>query len=197
MPGSANAQTLADQPQDQREAVRKILGLGGDWELGAKTVLIGFIGDKFTNDKYVLLAPLVDLKHLAVIDSPSEDRAFVHCEKLENIESLYFNNCKFTGVGLRHLSRCKKLKTVNIEGAPISDEGLAALTQFEAVEILWVSHEKSPSKVTAVGVRKLKSLKKLKQLSLEVADLPDRLQDEMKTALPGCEISLSKSHADR
>ncbi len=43
--GSVSVQTLADQPKEQREAVRKILDLGGDWELGAKTVLIGFIAE--------------------------------------------------------------------------------------------------------------------------------------------------------
>lgn len=190
LPCDAAAQSLADQPQAQRDAVRQILDLGGDWESGRQTVLIGFIGTKFTNDTFPLLTPLVDLKRLALFEIPADDRAFVHCAKLEKIESLQMDACKFSGVGLKHLVNCKQLKNVDIEETPITDEGLAVLAKFTSIESLQISHSTTHSRITSAGVRTLKTLTKLKHLSLDLSDLPEGLEQEMTMALPNCEVSL-------
>ncbi len=189
----SRAQSFADQPKEQRDAVRKILDLGGDWELSSKTVLIGFIGDKFTNDKFSLLAPLVDLKTLAFFEVPADDRALIYCRNLEELEWLQMDNCKFSGIGLINLAQCKKLKNVCIEETPITDEGLAALAKFDALETLYISHCETLSKITAAGVRKLKLLKKLKHLSIDMTDLPDGLEQVMASALPNCRLWLTGS----
>lgn len=189
--------TLAEQPKAQRNAVIRILELGGDWELPSKTVLIGFIGEKFTNETFSLLEPLTDLKHLAFFSIPADDAAFAHCKKLTNVEWLQIADCKFDGTGLRHLSGCKKLRIVYIEETPITDEALEAIAKHPSIETLNIEHCEIPSKITRTGVLKLATLKNAKQIYIDMAEDPAGLEAEMKALLPNCELSFTHSPANR
>ncbi len=71
---SQSNRTILDQPVEQQRAVEKIIKLGGDWEAPSKTVLIGFQGDKFTNETFALLSPLSDMRILYLNDIPADDR---------------------------------------------------------------------------------------------------------------------------
>lgn len=109
-----STKTILDQPLDQQASVKKILSLGGDWEAPSKTVLIGFIGAKFTNETFELLKPLVEMRILYLSDIPANDKAFEHCKDLEALEEIQIRDCKFDGTGLKHLAKCKRLKRVII-----------------------------------------------------------------------------------
>ena len=189
--------TLADQPDKQRNAVKRILELGGDWESPRKTVLIGFIGDKFTNETFSLLEPLADVKHLAFFNVPADDSAFKHYENLENVEWLDITTCKFNGTGLRHFSKCEKLRNIYIAETSFTDEALEILAKFPSIETLTIENVYVPSRITSEGVRKLSALKNVRQLDIDMAENPADLEAEMKAVLPNCEFSLTQSPAIR
>ena len=153
-----SAKTIIDQPLNQQVSVKKIIALGGDWEAPSKTVLIGFIGDKITNETFELLKPLAEMRILYLSAIPADDRAFVHCKDLQALEEIQIRDCKFEGTGLKHLSKCKRLKRVIISETPISDECLEIISQFESVETLSIENFGIASKITKVGVRRLSSL---------------------------------------
>lgn len=190
-------QTFADQPESQRKAVKKILDLGGDWELPSKTVLVGFIGDKFTNETFSLLEPLTDLKHLSFFDIPADDSAFEHCKELVNIEWLQISKCNFTGAGLRHLSKCSKLRNVWIEETSMTDNALETLASYSSIELITVENIDVPSKITRAGILKLAKLKNAKQIYIDMAEHPADLEAEMKALLPNCEFCFTHSPANR
>lgn len=184
--------TLSDQPIEQQSAVREILRLGGDWEAGPKTVLIGFFGEKFTEEKFQLLTPLVDLRILYLSELPVDDSALEHCTTLKQIEQLQIEYCKFTGVGLKHFKQSKNLKRIHFQDTPITDEGLTELAKFASLELLEINHTELSPKITAKGIRQLKSLKKLKHLWLDMNTVPEGLKEELQKSLPKCDISLSE-----
>jgi len=184
--------TLADQPAAQQTAVREILKSGCDWEAGSKTVLIGFIGDKFTKEKFKLLTPLVDVRILYFQDLPVDDSALVHCDKLKRIEYLQIETCKFTGVGLKHFSESKSLKRLFIEDTPITNDGLAEIANLKNLESISIGNYDVPSKLTEGGLRKLTSLKRLKQLDITMVEVPEGFEEEVQKLMPDCEVHLDQ-----
>jgi len=184
--------TLADQPVAQQTAVREILKLGGDWEAGSKTVLIGFIGDKFTKEKFKLLTPLVDVRILYFQDLSVGDSALVHCDKLKRIEYLQIVSCKYTGVGLKHFSESKSLKRLFIEDTPITDDGLEEIANLKNLEFISIDNYHVPSKLTEGGIRKLTSLKQLKQLDITMVQVPEGFEEEVQKLMPDCEVHLGQ-----
>jgi len=184
-------QRLAERSEAQRNAVKRILPLGGDWEFPSKTILIGFVGDKFSNETFSLLEPLTDLKHLLFSSIPADDTAFAHCKKLTNVEWLQINGCKFDGTGLRHLSGCRKLRVVYIDETPITDAALKTLANHPSIETLCIEHFDIPSRITRTGVLELAALKNARQIYIDMAEDPADLEAEMKALLPNCEFSFT------
>lgn len=189
---SQSNRTILDQPIEQQRAVEKIIKLGGDWEAPSKTVLIGFDGDKFTNDTFALLSPLTDLRILFLDEIPADDKALEHCKELESIEEISITNCRFNGTGLKHLSKCKGLKTIRFTDTPINDEALEIISKFESLERLFIVNWDLPSKVTHLGVRKLSVLRKAKQISIDLTEMPSGFESDMRRLLPKCDVHIGK-----
>lgn len=185
-----SAKTIIDQPLNQQVSVKKIIALGGDWEAPSKTVLIGFIGDKFTNETFELLKPLAEMRILYLSAIPADDRAFVHCKDLQALEEIQIRDCKFEGTGLKHLSKCKRLKRVIISETPISDECLEIISQFESVETLSIENFDIASKITKVGVRRLSLLKNAKQIDVDMTQQSSEVELELKKLLPKCDLHI-------
>ena len=149
-----STKTILDQPLDQQASVKKILSLGGDWEAPSKTVLIGFIGAKFTNETFELLKPLSEMRILYLSDIPADDKAFEHCKGLEALEEIQIRDCKFDGSGLKHLAKCKRLKRVIIADTPVNDECLEIISHCESLEYLSIENFDIASEVTQADRRR-------------------------------------------
>ena len=186
-----STKTILDQPLDQQASVKKILSLGGDWEAPSKTVLIGFIGAKFTNETFELLKPLSEMRILYLSDIPADDKAFEHCKGLEALEEIQIRDCKFDGSGLKHLAKCKRLKRVIIADTPVNDECLEIISHCESLEYLSIENFDIASEVTQAGVRKLTSLKNAKQIYVDLTQQSSELELELKKLLPKCDVSIT------
>lgn len=184
--------TLSDQPESQQSAVREILRLGGDWEAGSKTVLIGYLGENFTNDKFLLLKPLTDLRLLYFQDVPADDSAFEHCAALNQVKQLQMDSCEFTGAGLIHFANSKSLERIIIEDTPITDDGLASIAKLTSLRSVSIANYNVQPTISAKGIRALRTLKNLKQLSVTMDSVPDGLKAKMERLLPCCEVDLNQ-----
>jgi len=180
------AQTLANQPEAQQQSVRQILALGGDWEAPSKTLLIGFIGEKFTEEKFALLAPLVDVKILYFQDVAAKDDALFHCREMRDVWQLQIQSCAFSGVGFKHFAKAKNLKRLFIEDAPITDDGLASIAMLTNLELLYISCVETPTKITMDGLRRLRSLAKLKEMCITMPIASQETENELRQMLPNC-----------
>lgn len=186
-----SAKTILDQPLDQQASVKKIIELGGDWEAPSKTVLIGFIGDKFTNETFQLLKPLSEMRILYLSDIPADDNAFKHCKALSALEEIQIRDCKFDGTGLKNLAKCKRLKRVIIAETPINDECLEILSHYESLEVVSIENFDIASKITQAGVRKLSLLKNAKQIYVDLTQQSSEVELELKKLLPQCDVSIT------
>ena len=180
------AQTLAGQPEDQRRSVRQILAMGGDWEAPSKTLLIGFIGDKFTDETFALLAPLVDVRILYFQDVPAKDDALIHCLNLRNVTQLQVDSCSFSGVGFKNFAEAKGLKRLFVEDTPITDAGLASIAKLSHLELLEISGFETPTQITINGLRELKRLENLKEVFITMPHATRDMEDEIRRLLPHC-----------
>ena len=186
-----SAKTILDQPLDQQASVKKIIELGGDWEAPSKTVLIGFIGAKFTNETFELLKPLSEMRILYLSDIPADDKAFVHCKDLQALEEIQIRECKLDGTGLKHLAKCKRLNRVVISDTPINDDCLEILSHCESLEVLTIENYTIASKITQAGVRKLSLLKNAKQIYVDLTQESSELELEFKKLLPKCDVCIT------
>jgi hypothetical protein len=186
-----SSKTILDQPLDQQTSVAKIIALGGDWEAPSKTVLIGLVGEKFTNETFELLKPLKEMRILYLSEIPADDNAFEHCKDLHAIEEIQIRNCKLTGTGLKHLAKCKRLQRVIISETPISDECLEIISHFESVETLSIENFDTASKITEAGIRRLSTLKKAKQIDIDITQPSSELEAELRRLLPKCKVHIA------
>jgi hypothetical protein len=186
-----STKTILDQPQDQQVSVRKIISLGGEWEAPSKTVLIGYIGDEFTNETFELLKPLKEMRILFLSAIPADDKAFESCKDLEALEEIQIRNCKFDGTGLKHLAKCKRLKHVIISETPINDKCLEIISNFKSVETVSIENFDIANKITHAGIRSLSSLKNAKQITVDTSQQSSELERELKEQLPKCDVRIA------
>jgi hypothetical protein len=70
--------------------------------------------------------------------------------------------------------------------ATVNDDTLAAIAHFENLQQLWLNGEIS---MTDAGLEHLKGLKRLRDLSLADASVSVAAVEDLRRALPGCEIT--------
>ncbi len=123
------------------------------------------------------LRGLTKLKELSLAPSSVDDAAFAHLSGLKNLESLsvtyYLRD--FNGTGLGYIS--ENLRSLSVNGATLTAEGLAYLPRFRKLERLAISG-------TAVGADANKTLQD--QMLQGLAALPNlESLDLTKTILDG------------
>ena len=174
------------------EAAAEIRRLGGDTEAGEKIVLAGMFGPNFTNEKFELLEPLVDLRMLSVIDSPATDSAFSHCKHLQNVDYVSLESCSLSGECFRHLTNNTNLKTLFIEDSPITNDGLGEILNFTKLERLSLDFWDVPSQITTIEIGKISQLNNLKQFYITMKNVPDGLEESLRSAMPNCDVNISE-----
>lgn len=93
---------------------------------------------------------------------------------------------RLSGTGLSHLSVKAKLRTLTLNDCPdLSDAGLAEIATFQNLEELSLS---GASGFSEAGLASIKKLRKLRSLGLERTMLSDPVVDDLRAALPDCEV---------
>ncbi len=89
-----------------------------------------------------------------------------------------------TDAGLAHLTEFGQLKELYLDGTGITDAGLLHLKAVGALE--WLSL--SSTRMTDAGLEHLQSLRKLVHLEIEHTDITDAGVSRFQEALPKCKI---------
>jgi len=73
---------------------------------------------------------------------------------------------------------------------PITDEALEIISKVESLERLFIVNFEVASRVTHHGVRKLSALKRVKQITVDLTEMPPDFQMDMRALLPKCDVHI-------
>lgn len=141
----------------------------------------------------------------------TEDEHMPHIANLTSLKSLDLGtHAGVSNAGLAYLSELKNLRALNLLGTSVTDDGLAHLARLTGLCVLWLAK----TKITGAGLAHLAGLKSLRMLGLSGTAISDadlfhlktlsNLEylaldstqvtgegvEELKKALPDCEISV-------
>jgi len=123
---------------------------------------MNLVGAKIQDSQLALLQPVND--QLAVLNlsrTSITDEGLKNLENLPNLRKLHLENTKITDAGLAHLKNLQNLEYLNLYGTAVSDAGLTDLQGLKNLKALYLWQ----TKVTPTGV------------------------EQLKTALPNCQIN--------
>jgi len=205
--------------QRQREAVTRILNLGGavrfDYQKATKDRANAFdpsapppgprwlrdaVGKEIFQD-----VVMVDLK-----GKPITDRDLEELNRLPKLENLNLGKTQVTSVGMIHLASMKNLKYLSLWDTQVDDDGLrhlAGLTKLQALILdgtqvtdAGLKHLETlvgldewlgltGTKVTDSGLEHLKGLTKLRQVNVRMTQVTSDGAKELQKHLPKAMIS--------
>lgn len=139
-------------------------------------------GDRLTDRGLVHLGGLVRLEGLKLEGHPAEITAagLAHLSGLRRLEGLILHDSCVKSLG--PLGRLDRLKVLDVSGAPIDDDGLAAVAGLRALEQLDLTR----TRVGPAGLAHLAGLDRLKLLIIEGSAVTDASLGRL-AGLPGLE----------
>lgn len=115
---------------------REIIRLGGDWESGAKPLLVSFLGDKFESRHFEMLKHLPTVEYFHAEGCAIDDFALSCLSEARQIERLDFKACKLESQRLSLLRGNRELREIHLEAIAVSDnliDEIASLKQIKEV----------------------------------------------------------------
>jgi hypothetical protein len=142
------------------------------------------INADITDAGMVHVAGLPNLRTLRVIGHIT-DRGLAHLKNLTNLESLELESTYITDAGLAHLQGMKNLRSLNLYSTDIRGSGLVHLQDLPQLAELNLG----ATNISDAELANLKKFKSLKILRLINTGTTARAVTDLRTALPGCEVS--------
>ncbi len=125
------------------------------------------------------LSPLTEFKNLKVLDlGKTQVSDLSPLAELKNLSTLYLGNTQVSD--LSPLAALKNLESLNLSNTQLSN--LSPLAELKNLEKLWLSDTQ------VSDVSPLAALKNLKWLSLYNTQVSDEQVQELRQALPNCDI---------
>ena len=115
---------------------------------------MNLVGDKIQDSQLALIQP-VD-QQLAVLNlsrTGVTDEGLKSVENLPNLRKLHLENTKITDAGLSHLKNLKSLEYLNLYNTAVTDAGMTDLQGLKNLKTLYLWQ----TKVTPAGVEQLKA----------------------------------------
>ncbi len=134
------------------------------------------------------LAHFKDCKHLTSLNlagTQVSDAGLAHLKDCKNLRGLVLNGLQVSDVGLAHLKDCQNLTNLELAITQVSDAGLAHFKNLTSLEL-------GATRVSDAGLPDLASLPSLAKLSLVSTRVSLRGHEQLKTALPKCQITWSE-----
>ena len=152
-------------------------------------------GTQFTDAAVAHLRGLPKLETLVLAGAQVSDANLVHLKGLSNLHELRLFQTQVTDAGLLHLQGLTKLETLGLvawDRPQITDAGLTHLKGLTNLKTLNVNG----LQITDASLKHLKGLKNLKNLNLLRTKVSRAGVDQLKEALPNCNIHLRASWSD-
>jgi len=142
-----------DRRAEKSEALARIWQLGGDHETySGETHLIGFYGEKFTDDEFAMLSNFSKTRMLGISNTPATDKALAPVAAMQELENLQISECEFTGDGFKYLTLLPALEQLHIDDVPIDDRAVDHLLAMRSLKTLYIG----VSRLSDKGIARLK-----------------------------------------
>ncbi len=169
--------TLAAHPR----AVKCVLDLGGTIKLANEDKV-------WTDDDVRTLEDLPQIDHEAEVDLHDnkhlDDAAVALIVEMPQLARLDLSGTRLTSNGLKHLAAVTHAKHLDFSNTSINSAGLAYLTGLTKLETLALRN----TRIFGIAVGHLRQLKTLKHLDLRDTDFVAAEIEELKKALPDCQL---------
>jgi hypothetical protein len=142
------------------------------------------------SQSYVTDADLLSLKALPQLTdvrlggTDVTDAGITHLAGLARLTSLDLSRTRVTDAGLAHLRDLNELEWLRMDGTQVTDAGLAHLQRFSQLRLL----DLYLTRVTDAGLVHLGWFSRLQSLNLKRTRVTDAGVQELKQALPNCQI---------
>jgi len=143
---------------------------------------------KVTDDGLMHLNGLTNLESLLLGNTQVGDSGLVHLKKLNNLKQLDLRGTQLTNVGLMHLKGLENLEELFLDNTKVSDAGLPHLIGLS--KLRWLSLCDTP--VSDAGLVHVKELTNLERLFVTDTRVTNRGVNELRRALPNCQIDYPK-----
>ncbi len=130
------------------------------------------------------VARLESLQTLAINSPDVTDRGVEDLAALKNLRALNLIQARVTDTGLKRLAALANLEVLWIHGGHVTDAALKDLSRLTRLRALCVSGDQ----ITDAGIPDLAALRTLRYLTLAETRVTKAGMDELKNALPECEI---------
>lgn len=133
---------------------------------------------------------IVSLRLLRLNWTPLTDDGLQHIERLPKLTMLYLSGTRVTDDVVDHIKVLDRLKALQLSHTGITDAGIAALKGFADLTHLGLDG----TVVSDASVNVLASFKSLKYLNIADTDLTKDGRQQLREALPDCEVvTIAKS----
>jgi hypothetical protein len=151
------------------------------WEsLQALNLSATGITDAGLND----LTPLTNLQVLILAETRITDAGLKELYALPNLHTLYLGGTGVTDAGLKELARLEGLRSIYLNSTHVTDAGLQTLVNMESLHSLCLSG----NAVTDAGAKEVAGLANLQVLYIFGTHVTERGINELRKALPSCNI---------
>lgn len=158
---------------------------------------------EFDGSGLVHFAGLPNLEQLTIAGSPFNDEGMAAVGKLAQLRAFRTWHTFQTEAGNQHLLKLKNLKELRLgqrlrkyDGKPnppsLSDETLKVVSRLGSLESLWLDE----ARLSRAALAELKTLGKLKKLTLERIDISDTDVEQLRGDLPNVKIDVKPFSAE-
>ncbi len=130
----------------------------------------------------------VRLRFLELSSTGATDAGLAHFQGCKNLGHLYLDSTQVTDAGLAHLQDCSNLLDLRLGASNVTDAGLDHL---KGCEMLW-RVELGGTQVSDAGLIGLAGSPRLAYLDLANTRISLRGYEQIKAALPACQITWSE-----
>jgi serine/threonine protein kinase/Leucine-rich repeat (LRR) protein len=137
------------------------------------------------------LAHFKDCKGLTLLNLENTrvtDAGLAHFKDCKGLMQLNLYTTQVTDAGLAHFNDCKGLTVLNLGATQVTDAGLAHFKDYKGLTHLYLYR----TQVTDAGLADLARLPSLQTLSLDNTRISLAGYEELKTAMPRCQIIWSE-----
>jgi Leucine-rich repeat (LRR) protein len=146
-----------------------------------------FLGEQITDEGLIALEGLTQLRRLGLGSNKITDAGLLRLTNLRQLRELSLGGNRVGDAGLDVLKQLADLERIDLDGSAVTDHGLRHLSSLKSLRVLGLRR----TSVSDIGLVHLKKLSKLENLWLEMTKVTATGVDDLRQALPKCQISAS------
>lgn len=168
----------------------EVMEADGQWEGSDRVPLLGFIGEKFTDEHFELVAHIraIEWFHVSEVNVEPESLRWLSRQPLLTKLDLIDSGNLIDGLHLLGDSVLGRLESVRISGTTLSRKNLFSISKMRRLTAL-EALDVEVNAESLVLIAKCKSLAKLEIRATN--DIPISVVSDLEEKLPDCEVTIS------